>query len=178
AWDAQQPCKGNPALAHISLARALQQETKLELQKMEEQQEMRSAMLEELVTATVKRVNEQVRSWGSTPTTPDLGLEEQEEGTGDCCTFNIRECVVKLLKHCENLQEQVESLESQQVAMAKCNKLMRKYYTAFPSKELEHDQERLHYVEATVVQMKGDCEKLSFVSGNLQKDSEQKHKEI
>lgn len=47
-----------------------------------------------------------------------------------------------------------------------------------PSKELEHDQERLHYVEATVVQMKGDCEKLSFVSGNLQKDSEQKQKEI
>ncbi|NWZ98460.1 QRIC2 protein, partial [Nesospiza acunhae] len=40
------------------------------------------------------------------------------------------------------------------------------------------DQERLHYVEATVVQMKGDCEKLSFVSGNLQKDSEQKQKEI
>ncbi|NXV55593.1 QRIC2 protein, partial [Molothrus ater] len=40
------------------------------------------------------------------------------------------------------------------------------------------EQERLHYVEATVVQVKGDCEKLSFVSGNLQKDSEQKQKEI
>ncbi|NXP96398.1 QRIC2 protein, partial [Passerina amoena] len=175
AWDAQQPCRGNPALAPISLARALRQETKLELQNMEEQQEMRSAMMEELVTATIKRVNEQVRSWGSTPTTPGLGLEEQQEGTGDCCTFNIRACVVKLLKRCENLQEQVESLESQQVAMAK---LPFAQCMAFPSKELEHDQERLLYVEATVVQMKGDCEKLSFVSGNLQKDCEQKQKEI
>ncbi|XP_068066927.1 glutamine-rich protein 2-like [Anomalospiza imberbis] len=48
----------------------------------------------------------------------------------------------------------------------------------FPSLKLEHDHERLRYMEATVIQMKGDCEKLSFVSGTLQKDSEQKQKAI
>ncbi|NXQ12123.1 QRIC2 protein, partial [Peucedramus taeniatus] len=179
--SAQQPCRANPALAPISLARALRQETKRELQKMEEQQEMRYARLEEVMTETVNKVNKQGRSWGSTPTPPGLlggmgetteGLEdEQGEGNGDCCTFNIRACVRKLLKRCEKLQEQVESLESQQMAMRKCNKIMRNLGQ-------EHDQKRLNYMEATVVQIKGDCEKLSFVSGTLQKDSEQKKKEI
>ncbi|NXW73988.1 QRIC2 protein, partial [Hirundo rustica] len=40
------------------------------------------------------------------------------------------------------------------------------------------DQERLHHVEATVVQIQGNCEKLSFASGRLQKDSQQKQKAI
>ncbi|NXH46646.1 QRIC2 protein, partial [Dicaeum eximium] len=40
------------------------------------------------------------------------------------------------------------------------------------------DQERLHYMEATVVQIQRDCEKLNVISGTLQKDSEQKQKDI
>ncbi|NWT77363.1 QRIC2 protein, partial [Prunella himalayana] len=177
----KQPCRANPALALIPLARALQQETKLELQKMEEQQEMRSATLEQLVTETVNKVNEQflLPFLQLGETNEDL-QDEQEERNGDCssCTFNIRACLGKLLQRCEKLQEQVESLEARQMAMRKLNKIMKNCYMVFPSKELEHDQERLNNVEATVVQMKGDCEKLTFVSGTLQKDSEQKQKEI
>lgn len=60
----------NPALAPILLARALRQETKSQLKKMGEHQEMKNAMLEELVTETADQLNKQVRSWGSTPTTP------------------------------------------------------------------------------------------------------------
>ncbi|XP_064250629.1 glutamine-rich protein 2-like [Passer domesticus] len=150
---------------------ALRQETKRELQMMEEQQEMRYTMLEQVVIETINKVNEQL---GDTGETGDLE-DEQQEGNGDCssCTFNIRVCLGKLLRRCEKLQEQVESMESRQMAMGKCNKMMRKYV-----QEREQDQKRLHYVEATVVQMKGDCEKLSFVSGTLQKDSQQKQKEI
>ncbi|NWT83829.1 QRIC2 protein, partial [Lanius ludovicianus] len=40
------------------------------------------------------------------------------------------------------------------------------------------DHKRLQYVEATVVQMQRDYEKLSFISENLQKDSQQKQNEI
>ncbi|NXL70052.1 QRIC2 protein, partial [Leptocoma aspasia] len=162
-----QPCRGNPALAPISLARAMLQETKRELQKMEEQQEMRNARLEQLVTETASKVNEQVRSWGSTPTTAGLVLEEQEKAKAECsnCTFDINEQLAELLQRCEKLQEQVDSLESRHMAMGnnKC----------FSS--LEQD---LQPKGATVVQIQRDYEKLSFVSGTLQKDSEQKQKAI
>ncbi|NWV56720.1 QRIC2 protein, partial [Daphoenositta chrysoptera] len=158
------------------LARAVLQETKCELQKMEEQQEMRNAMLEKLVTETASQLNEQVRCWGRTPTTRCLETtgsiqEDQEEGKPNCsnCTFSIRVHLGKLFQRCEKLQEQVDSLQSRQMAMGKLEEMPRKW---------GQDQQRLQYVEATVVQMRGDCEKLSFISGSLQKDSQQKQKAI
>ncbi|NXA95850.1 QRIC2 protein, partial [Melanocharis versteri] len=163
------PAGAEPALAPISLARAVLQETKRELQKMEEQQEMRNAMLEKLVTETTNQLNEQVRSWGRTLATHWLAgsiEEEQEEGTADCsnCTFSIRMHLGKLVQRCEKLQEQVDSLESRQIAVGNLEKMLRKW---------GQDQDRLQYVEATVLQMQGDFEKLSFMSGSLQKDSQQ-----
>ncbi|NXO44418.1 QRIC2 protein, partial [Locustella ochotensis] len=168
-----QPCRGSPALTPISLARAVLQETKSELQKMEEQQEMRHTMLEQMVTETANRLNEQVRSWGSTPSTRWLGTsesqqEEEEDESGGCCTFNLRAYLADLLKRCEKLQEQMDTLESRHTPLAQCS--------IFPS--LEQDQERLHNLEAAVVQMQGECEKLSSASGSLQKDSQQKQKAI
>ncbi|NWT99728.1 QRIC2 protein, partial [Urocynchramus pylzowi] len=174
--SAQQPCRGNPALSLISLSRALLLETKSELQKMEEQLEMRKAMLEQLVTETANKVKEQMRSWGSIPTTPGLVQyscvqEEQEKAKAECsnCTFDINEHLGELLKRCEKLQEQVETLESRQMAVGKLEKVMR---------NLGQDTELMQPKGTTVVQMKRDYEKLSFISGTLQKDSEQKQKEI
>ncbi|KAI1231939.1 hypothetical protein IHE44_0007581 [Lamprotornis superbus] len=57
--EISQKFEDNPALVPISLARAMQQETKRELRKMEEKQEMRNAMLEQLVTETANELNEQ-----------------------------------------------------------------------------------------------------------------------
>ncbi|CAN8197228.1 unnamed protein product [Coccothraustes coccothraustes] len=146
---------------------ALLEETKRELQKMEEQLEMRKAMLEQLVSETTNKLAEIGEIVESVQ-------EEQERAKAECsnCTFDLKEHLGELLKRCEKLQEQVESLESRQMAMGKRNKMIRKCV------QLEHDQERLHCVETTVKQLKEDCEKLSFASGNLQKDSEQKQKEI
>ncbi|RMC10865.1 hypothetical protein DUI87_12577 [Hirundo rustica rustica] len=147
---------------------AVLQETKSELQKMEEQQEMRNTMLEQLVTETANKLNEQL---GEVPEPSGSQEEEQEKESGDCssCTFNIRLCLGDLLQRCEKLQEQVESLESRHMAMGKLKRIMRNW---------GQDQERLHHVEATVVQIQGNCEKLSFASGRLQKDSQQKQKAI
>ncbi|NWS02409.1 QRIC2 protein, partial [Motacilla alba] len=168
----EQPCRGNPALALLPLARALLEETKRELQKMEEQQEMRKAMLEQLVAETTSKVNEQMRFWGSTPITPGLSVqEEQERIKAECsnCSFDINEHLGELLQRCEKLQEQVESLESRQMAMGKLNRMMRNW---------GQDTEKMQPKDATVVQMQRDYEKLSFISGTLQKDSEKKQKAI
>nr|XP_041570813.1 golgin subfamily A member 6-like protein 22 [Taeniopygia guttata] len=78
----------------------------------------------------------------------------------------------QLLLRYEKLQEKAESLESRQMPRGKLKKMMKNWG------QLEHDHERLHYMEETLVRMKEDCEKLSFVSGSLQKDAEQKQKAI
>ncbi|NWV22698.1 QRIC2 protein, partial [Origma solitaria] len=170
------PAEAKSALAPISLARAFLQETKSELQKMEEQQEMRNAMLEQMVTETANQVNEQVRSWGSTPTTRWLGAadlsvqEEQERAKADCsnCSFDINMQLGEFLHRCEDLQEQVDSLASQTLPCSAPNVL--------PS--LEQDEELKQHVDTTAVQMKGEYEKLRSISGSLQKDSQQKQKAI
>ncbi|NXR23593.1 QRIC2 protein, partial [Cinclus mexicanus] len=176
----EQPCRDNPALVPISLARTMQQETKHELRKTEEQQEMRNAMLEQMVTETANQLNEQVRSCGRTPTTHWLGAigeiawtvqAEQDKVKAECssCTFDINVQMGELLQCCEKLQEQVDSLETRQMAMGKLKKM---------SNWGQKDQKRLQNMEATVVQMQGDCEKFSFVSDTLQKDSQEKQKAI
>nr|XP_041576065.1 glutamine-rich protein 2-like [Taeniopygia guttata] len=138
---------------------------------MGEQQDMRYSTLEQLVTETANQVNEQFGITGET--TSGLGKELEEEN-GDCssCTFNIKAYLGKLLQRYEKLQEKVESLESRQMPRGKLKKMMKNWG------QLENDHERLHYMEETLVQMKEDCEKLSFVSGSLQKDAEQKQKAI
>ncbi|NXO79822.1 QRIC2 protein, partial [Sitta europaea] len=170
-----QPCRGNPALAPILLARDMLQEMRSELQKMEKQQEMRNTMLEQLVTETTKKMNEQVRSWRSTPTTREIVWnvqEEQEKAKAECsnCTFDINMHLRELLQRCEKLQEQVDSLESRQMAVGKIEKMMRNWG--------QKDTELMQSKNATIVQMQRDYEKLSFISGSLQKDSQQNQEAI
>ncbi|CAN8197230.1 unnamed protein product [Coccothraustes coccothraustes] len=143
---------------------ALLEETKRELQKMEEQLEMRKAMLEQLVSETTNKLAEIGEIVESVQ-------EEQERAKAECsnCTFDLKGHLGELLKRCEKLQEQVESLESRQMAMGKRNKMIRKCV---------QDPEQIQPKEETVVQMQRDYEKLSFISESLQKDSEQKQKEI
>ncbi|NXQ59100.1 QRIC2 protein, partial [Anthoscopus minutus] len=168
-----QPCGGNVALAPISLARAVLQETKRELQKMEEKEQQKNAMLEQLMMVTAPGGLVQCpHCLGDMAETTGSLQEEQEEGSADCskCTFKTRVLLGKLFKRCEKLQEQVDSLESRQMAVGKLETMMRNW--------AQQDMERLQHVEATVVQIQGDCEKLSLVSGSLQEDSQQKQKAI
>ncbi|XP_023794846.1 glutamine-rich protein 2-like [Cyanistes caeruleus] len=150
----------------IQQMEAVLQETKRELQlELEEQQQkMRNAILEQLMsgTAGIGDMAESTRSL----------QEEQEEGSADCskCSFNIKVLLGKLFRCCEKLQEQVDSLESRQMAVgrvAKLETMMRNW---------GQDQEHLHCLEATIVQIQGDCEKLSLVSGSLQEETQQNQK--
>ncbi|NXG08958.1 QRIC2 protein, partial [Sakesphorus luctuosus] len=162
------PGKAKPAPEPISLARSVLQETKSELKKMEEQQEMRNSMLEQLVTETANQMQEKL---GELEEIVETVQEEQEKAKEACsnCSFDYKVLLGELLQRCEKLQEEVESLESRQTAVGKVDKLLR---------QRSQDQELLRRMEVRVSKIQGDCEELSFVSGSLRKDCEQKQKDI
>ncbi|XP_005056482.1 PREDICTED: glutamine-rich protein 2-like [Ficedula albicollis] len=147
---------------------AMQQEMMQELQKMEEQQEMRNSMLEQLVAETANQLNEQLAEIGEIAWTVQA---EQERVKAECssCTFDINVQLGELLQRCEKLQEQVDSLEARLMAMGKLERM---------SHWGQKDQGRQHNLEATVVQMQADYEKISLASDILQKDSQEKQKAI
>ncbi|XP_017684443.1 PREDICTED: glutamine-rich protein 2-like [Lepidothrix coronata] len=151
------------------------QETKIELKKMEEQQEMRNVMLEEMVNEATNQINEATNQMNAQ--LGELGeitgamREETEMEEPECsnCTFNIRVFLRELVKCCEKLKEEVESLQSRQTAVGKVENII---------KQRSQDQQLLQHMEDKVRKIQGDCEELSLVSGNLQKDCEEKQKAI
>ncbi|NXM05577.1 QRIC2 protein, partial [Tyrannus savana] len=163
-----------PAPAPISLSRSVLQETKSELKKVEEQQEIRNSILEQMVTEATNQMNAQVRCWGSTPTTCWLRTvqEEMEMEEAECskCTFNIRAFLGELVQRCEKLEEKVDSLESRQTAVGKLDSIIKQ--------RSQQDQELLQHMEKKIRKIQGDCEELRLVSVSLQKDCEQKQKAI
>ncbi|XP_027562999.1 cTAGE family member 2-like, partial [Neopelma chrysocephalum] len=100
------------------------QETKTELKKMEEQQEMRNAMLEEMVNEATNQMNAQL---GELAEITGTMQEETEMEEPDCsnCTFNIRVFLGELVKRCEKLEEEVDSLESQHTAVGKVENIIK-----------------------------------------------------
>ncbi|NXK38244.1 QRIC2 protein, partial [Piprites chloris] len=153
----------------ISLARSVLQETKSELKKMEEQQEMRNSLLEQMVTEATNQMNAQVRCLLPFLQLGELGeitgtLQaemEMEEGECSKCTFNIRVFLGELVQRCEKLEEEVDSLKSQQTAVGKVDHII---------KQRSQDQQLLKHMEDKVRKIQGDCEELSLVSVSLQKD--------
>ncbi|XP_051665258.1 glutamine-rich protein 2-like isoform X3 [Manacus candei] len=151
------------------------QETKIELKKMEEQQEMRNVMLEEMVNEATNQMTEATNQMNAQ--LGELGeitgalQEETEMEEPECsnCTFNIRVFLRELVKCCEKLKEDVDSLQSRQTAVGKVENII---------KQRSQDQQLLQHMEDKVRKIQGDCEELSLVSGNLQKDCEEKQKAI
>ncbi|XP_032563516.1 glutamine-rich protein 2-like [Chiroxiphia lanceolata] len=142
------------------------QETKSELKKLEEQQEMRNAMLEQLVTETANQMQEKL---GELEETVSTVQEEQEKAKCSKCTFDYKVLLGELVQRCEKLEEEVESLESRQTAVGKVENII---------KQRSQDQQLLQHIEDKVRKIQGDCEELSLVSENLQKDCEEKQKAI
>ncbi|XP_032563515.1 glutamine-rich protein 2-like [Chiroxiphia lanceolata] len=144
-------------------------ETKSELKKMEEQQEMRNAMLEQMVTETTNQMQEKL---GELEETVSTVQEEQEKAKCSKCTFDYKVLLGELVQRCEKLEEEVESLESRQTAVGKVENII---------KQRSQDQQLLQHMEDMedrVRKIQGDCEELSLVSENLQKDCEEKQKAI
>ncbi|NXU95420.1 QRIC2 protein, partial [Xiphorhynchus elegans] len=151
------------------LARSVLQETKSELNRLEEQQEMKNTMLEQLVTDATSQMQEKL---GQLEEIVGTVQEEQEMAKAECsnCTFDFRKLLGELLQRCEKLEEDVNSLESRQTTVGKMENIIRE--------RKQQDKELLQRMELRVSKIQGDCEELSFLSGSLQKDCEQKQKDI
>ncbi|KFP64769.1 Glutamine-rich protein 2, partial [Cariama cristata] len=153
-----------PARAPISLARSMLQEIKQELEELGEQQEMTKATLEQSVTKTADQLQEQLDKLRTM-----VESAKQEQAACPVCNTDIGTQVGQLLQHYEKLQELVDSFMSQQ-AVGKVVKQL-------PGRR-QQDEELLKCIQATVVQVQGDCERLSSITGNLLDDRHQKQKDI
>ncbi|XP_074901058.1 glutamine-rich protein 2 isoform X2 [Buteo buteo] len=146
------------------------QEIKQELKELGEQQEMTKATLEQLVTKTADQLQEQLDELRAM--VEGTGQEqEQAEAQAACpvCRTDISVQVGQLLQRYEKLQELVDSFMSRQAV----GKVVRQ----LPGRS-QQDEELLKRIQATVIQVQGDYEKLSSVTGNLLDDHHQKQKDI
>ncbi|XP_059684366.1 glutamine-rich protein 2 [Gavia stellata] len=144
------------------------QEIKRELKELGEQQEMTKATLEQLVTKTADQLQEQLDELRAMM---ESAGQEQAEAQAACpiCSTDTGTQVGQLLQRYEKLQELVDSFMSQQVV----GKVVRQ----LPARS-QQDEELLKRIQATIVQVQGDYEKLSSVTGNLLDDRHQKQKDI
>ncbi|XP_049669103.1 glutamine-rich protein 2 isoform X2 [Accipiter gentilis] len=145
------------------------QEIKQELKELGEQQEMTKATLEQLVTKTADQLQEQLDELRAM--VEGTGQEQAEaEAQAACpvCSTDTSVQVGQLLQRYEKLQELVDSFMSRQAV----GKVVRQ----LPGRS--QDEELLKRIQATVMQVQGDYEKLSSVTGNLLDDRHQKQKDI
>ncbi|XP_040386872.1 glutamine-rich protein 2 [Cygnus olor] len=153
---------------------ALLQELRTELR---EQQDAAKATLEQLVATTAGNLQEQLdelRSLlgGAGPDTfPASSPGGTEPVPAECpvCSTDVRAQLGQLLRRYEQLQELVDSVLARQ-AMGKATRHL-------PGRRWE-DEELLKSIQASILQVQGDCEKLGSVTGNLVDDHHQKQKDI
>ncbi|KAM6050446.1 glutamine-rich protein 2 isoform 2-T2 [Chlamydotis macqueenii] len=142
------------------------QEINQELKELGERQEMTKAALEQLVTRATDQLQEQLDKLRVT--VESVGPEQAEAGSRcPACNADTNAQLGQLLQRYEKLQELVDSMSRQ--AMGKAMRQL-------PGKS--QDEELLQRIQATIVQVQGDYEKLSSVMGNLLDDRHQKQKDI
>ncbi|KFQ92655.1 Glutamine-rich protein 2, partial [Nipponia nippon] len=171
---AEGPTEANPARAPLSPTRSALQEIKRELKELGGQQEMAKATLQQLVTRTADRLQgqlDELRAMVESVGQRQEQAEAQAEAQAACpvCSTDTSAQVGQLLQRYEKLQELVDSFMSQQ-AVGTAVRLL-------PGRS-QQDEELLKRIQATVVQVQGDYEKLSSVTGNLLDDRHQKQKDI
>ncbi|XP_063277835.1 glutamine-rich protein 2-like [Prinia subflava] len=141
----------------LQLESALQ-EIKQEHQELREEQKNTEATLKQLVTAD--QLQEQLNELRAMMESGGQPQGESQEVRPDHSSGT--KLVRRLLHHCERLQEQVDSLVSQQVQRL----------------QKTQDEDLLKSMQATIVRVEGDCEQLSYVTGSLRDDHRQHQKDI
>ncbi|XP_062465396.1 glutamine-rich protein 2-like isoform X2 [Pezoporus occidentalis] len=138
------------------------QEVKRDMKDLPEHHQISKAALDQLVTQMGEEGQEQleeVRAMASTG---------QEEAVCPTCSSDTSMRLGKLLRSYEKLQRLVDSLMSRK----KTGKVVQQ----LPGKS--QDQEVLKRIQAAVLQMQGEYEKLNSVMGSLLDDSRQQQKDI
>ncbi|XP_066836180.1 glutamine-rich protein 2 isoform X2 [Anser cygnoides] len=156
---------------------ALLQELRTELRELREQQDAAKATLEQLVATTAGHLQEQLDELRSLlgGAGPDTSPASSPAGTepvpAECpvCSADVGAQLGQLLRRYEQLQELVDSVLVRQ-ATGKASRQL-------PGRRWE-DEELLKSIQASILQVQGDCEKLGSVTGNLVDDHHQKQKDI
>uniref|UniRef100_A0A8B9DI20 DUF4795 domain-containing protein n=1 Tax=Anser cygnoides TaxID=8845 RepID=A0A8B9DI20_ANSCY len=171
------PLSGRACPRPLSPPRALLQELRTELRELREQQDAAKATLEQLVATTAGHLQEQLDELksllgGAGPaTSPASSPAGTEPVPAECpvCSADVGAQLGQLLRRYEQLQELVDSVLVRQ-ATGKASRQL-------PGRRWE-DEELLKSIQASILQVQGDCEKLGSVTGNLVDDHHQKQKDI
>ncbi|XP_065540575.1 glutamine-rich protein 2-like [Lathamus discolor] len=138
------------------------QEVKRDTKDVAEQRQISEAALDQLVTQTAEKEQEQLEELRVMESTG------QEEAVCPMCSSDTSMRLGKLLQCYEKLQGLVDSLMS--------SKKRAKVVRQLPGKS--QDQEVLKRIQAAILQMQGEYEKLNSVMGSLLDDGRQQQKDI
>ncbi|XP_061212472.1 uncharacterized protein LOC133213889 [Neopsephotus bourkii] len=138
------------------------QQVKRDMKDLAEHQQISKAALDQLVTQMAEEGQEQLKEVRVMENTG------QEEAVCPTCSSDTSMRLGKLLRCYEKLQGLVDSLMSTK----ETGKVMRQ----LPGKS--QDQEELKRIQAAVLQMQGEYEKLNSVMGSLLEDSRQQQKDM
>uniref|UniRef100_G3WW46 DUF4795 domain-containing protein n=1 Tax=Sarcophilus harrisii TaxID=9305 RepID=G3WW46_SARHA len=106
-------------------------------------------------------------SMSMVPPKPPVPLEPgkvDSHTTCPACSLDLSQQVSRLVQRYEQLQDMVNNLMMTRPS--------RKYHLQ------NQDEELLGHIQATILQVQGDCEKLNVTTGNLIEDHRQKQKDI
>ncbi|XP_065519938.1 uncharacterized protein LOC136005971 [Lathamus discolor] len=140
------------------------QEVKRDMKDLAQQRQISKAALDQLVTQTAKEEQER-EQLEEARVTESTG---QEEAVCPMCSSDTSTRLEQLLRRYEKLQGLVDSLMSR--------KKMGKALRQLPGKS--QDQEVLKRIQAAILQMQGEYEKLNSVMGSLLDDSRQQQEDI
>ncbi|KFV78022.1 Glutamine-rich protein 2, partial [Struthio camelus australis] len=187
-------CKRSPEQGHQAWVKGLAvvgelgresmvQEIEKELKELREKQDGAKAKLEQSVTDAADHLQEQLDKLRSVmenmmasssallsmsmPASPEL-RQAEAQATCPACSLDVSEQVKQLFQRYEQLQHLVNSFVARQAEIKAVRQL--------PARS--QDEELLKHIQATILQVQEDCEKLNSVTGDLVDDHRQKQKDI
>ncbi|XP_067164726.1 glutamine-rich protein 2 [Apteryx mantelli] len=168
----------------LGCLRSMVQEIEKELKELREQQDGAKAKLEQSVTKVADHLQEQLNKLRSVmenmmasssallsmsvPASPEL-RQEEAQGTCPACSLDVSEQVRQLFQRYEQLQHLVNSFMARQAEIKAARQLTARN---------QQDEELLKHIQATILQVQEDCEKLNSITGDLVDDHRQKQKDI
>ncbi|XP_068769388.1 glutamine-rich protein 2 isoform X2 [Struthio camelus] len=167
----------------LGYLRSMVQEIEKELKELREKQDGAKAKLEQSVTDVADHLQEQLDKLRSVmenmmasssallsmsmPASPEL-RQAEAQATCPACSLDVSEQVKQLFQRYEQLQHLVNSFVARQAEIKAVRQL--------PARS--QDEELLKHIQATILQVQEDCEKLNSVTGDLVDDHRQKQKDI
>ncbi|XP_064378625.1 glutamine-rich protein 2 isoform X2 [Dromaius novaehollandiae] len=181
---ADQKAEGtNQINLQLGCLRSTVQEIEKELKELRVKQDGAKAKLEQSVTDVADHLQEQLdklrsvmeNTMASSPALLSMSVpaslelrQEEVQATCPACSLDVSEQVRQLFQRYEQLQHLVNSFMARQAEIKAARQL--------PARN--QDEVLLKHIQATILQVQADCEKLNFITGDLVDGHRQKQKDI